>query len=372
MSLNMIREKNLNLKNKPLMLASQFFESMSNFEWITKGMSDQLSYSIEDGIAVIPIHGLLTKRDEMFFGTTNYDDIRMAVSQALWDDDVESIMLDIDSPGGEVGGLFDLVDFIYESRNQKPIYAYANDSAFSAAYAIASACSKIFVNRTSGVGSIGVIATHTDISEADRKMGVKYTTIFAGDKKNDLTPHEPLSENAKDELQEEVNRLYEMFLSTVARNRGISVELVRATQATSYYGENAINIALADEITGNPLKSLKKIGVAASDISKFKMKGEDMTEDIESPNSEIKAEVANEMADYKAEVLEITQLCKLAHAEGKIAEFVKENLSAAQVREKLLAQMQTREEIFSANYHKDEVKENPVVAAAKKIATNSK
>lgn len=372
MSLNMIREKNLNLKNKPLMLASQFFESMSNFEWITKSMSDQLSYSNEDGIAVIPIRGLLTKRDEMFFDTTNYEDIRMAVTQALEDEGVESILLDIDSPGGEVGGLFDLVDFIYESRDQKPIYAYANDSAFSAAYAIASACSEIFINRTSGVGSIGVIATHTDVSEADKQMGVKYTTIFAGSKKNDLSPHEPLSESAKDELQEEVNRLYDMFLWTVARNRGVSVELVRATQAATYYGSNAIQIGLADELCDNPVKSLRKIGVVTSGISKLEMKGEDMTEDIESPNSEIKAEVANEMADYKAEVLEIAQLCKLAHAEDKIAEFVEENLTAAQVREKLLAQMQTREEIFSANYQKEEVKENPVIAAAKKIATNRK
>ena len=97
-----------------------------------------------------------------------------------------------------------------------------------------------------------------------------------------------------------------------------------------------------------------------------------MTEDIKSPEGEVKKEAAGEMERYKAEILEITQLCKLAHAEDKIAEFVEGNLSAVQVREKLLAQMQTREEIFSANYHKDEVKENPVVAAAKKIAVNSK
>ena len=90
-----------------------------------------------------------------------------------------------------------------------------------------------------------------------------------------------------------------------------------------------------------------------------------MTEDIET-------KAADEMAEYKAEILEITQLCKLAHAESKISEFVEENLTAAQVREKLLAQMQTKEEIFSANYHKEEAKENPVIAAAKKIAANGK
>lgn len=362
----------IQLTNRPLMIASEYVEPMLNFEWIPKGKFETLDYSIKNGVAIIPIHGLLTKRSERFYQTTNYADILMAIADALYDNQVESILLDIDSPGGEVGGLFDLVDFIYESRDQKPIYAYANDSAFSAAYAIASACSKIFINRTSGVGSIGVIATHTDISEADKKLGVKYTTIFAGDKKNDLTTHEPLSESAKEELQAEVNRLYELFLSTVARNRGISTELVRATQAATYYGENAINIALADELTGNPLKSLRKIGVGASGISKLEMKGEEMTEDIKSPEGEVKKEAASEMERYKAEILEITQLCKLAHAEDKISEFVEENLTAAQVREKLLTHMQTQEEIFSAHYQKDEVKENPVVAAAKKIAANSK
>ncbi len=143
------------------------------------------------GVAIIPIHGLLTKRRELFssiFGTTSYEEIFEAISSALTDEKVEKILLDIDSPGGEVGGLFDLVDFIYNARIQKPIYAFANDHAFSAAYAIASTASKIFVNRVSGVGSIGVIATHVDVSEADKKEGIRYTTIFAGEKKNDLSP----------------------------------------------------------------------------------------------------------------------------------------------------------------------------------------
>ena len=348
----------IQLTNKPLMLSSEFIEYALDFKWIPK-MTFGLEYSIDDGVAVIPIRGFLTKREGRFFETTNYTDIFTAVSRALCDDQVDSILLDIDSPGGEVGGLFDLVDFIYESRDQKPIYAYANDSAFSAAYAIASACSKIFVNRTSGIGSIGVIATHTDISEADKKQGIKYTAIFAGEEKNDLTPHEPLSKNAKDKLQDQVNKLYEMFLSTVARNRGISAELVRATQAATYYGEEAINIALADELSSNPIKSLNRIGVEASGISKLEMKGENMTEDIEK-------EASSEIDKYKEEILEITQLCRLAHAEDKISEFVKENLTAAQVREKLLAQMQSQEEIFSANYQKKEAKENLLIAEMKK------
>ena len=191
----------IQLTNKPLMIAAESFESISNLEFVLKNITERLTYSVNNGVAVIPIRGLLTKRDEMFYETTNYEDIQNAVNQALQDNEVNSILLDIDSPGGEVGGLFDLVDFIYDTRECKPIFAVANDYACSAAYAIASATEKIFVTRTSCVGSIGVIATHLDVSEADKKAGLKFTTIFAGKKKNDLSPHEPLSKSAISDLQ---------------------------------------------------------------------------------------------------------------------------------------------------------------------------
>jgi signal peptide peptidase SppA len=265
------------------------------------------------------------------------------ISLALDDSKVNSILLDIDSPGGEVSGLFDLVDFISESRNEKPIYAIANDYAFSAAYAIASAASKIFVNRTSGVGSIGVIATHVDVSEFDKKEGIKYTTIFAGDRKNDLSPHEPISGDALSDLQKEVDRLYGMFVATVARNRNITTTQIRATQAALYYGTDALSLGLADEVA-NFNKCLSTI-----------TGGNQMTEDIDL---------------YKAEVLEISKLCKLSHAENKLAEFIEQNLSLEQVKEKLLACANTQEEIRSTVYHKEMQTESPVIAAAKARSSN--
>jgi signal peptide peptidase SppA len=219
--------------NKPLMIAPNMM--LDPMFWFVPGKDElnivasdvgNLRRSIKDdyrnreGISIIPIQGLLTRQSGSdFFGTTSYEEIHELISNAIEDSAVNSILLDIDSPGGEVSGLFDLVDFIYESREVKPIYAIANDHAFSAAYAIASAASKIFVNRTSGVGSIGVIATHADISEYDKKEGIKYTTIFAGNKKNDLSPHEPISDDTVSDLQKEVDRLYKMFVATVARNR---------------------------------------------------------------------------------------------------------------------------------------------------------
>ena len=357
------------LMNKPLLLSPQSLESINAVEWLPIETTTQLNYELRNGGALIPIHGLLTKRTELFsslMGMTSYEDIFSAISDAIDDEKVERILLDIDSPGGEVGGLFDLVDFIFNSRNQKPIYAVANDYACSAAYAIASATSHIFVNRTSCVGSVGVIATHLDVSEADKKAGLKYTTIFAGEKKNDLSPHEPLSKSAISDLQQEVNRLNYIFVKTVARNRYLSENVVQEMQAATYFGENSIKAGLADEVSSNSFYDLRKYGVDFENVSKLKMKGEKMTEDInELEPNKVESQI-NEVEKYKAEVLEITKLCKLAHAENKISEFIEHGLNAEQVKEKLLASVSsTQHEIVSAIYQKDERKENPVIAAAK-------
>ena len=205
---------------------------------------------ISKNIAVVPVYGSLVSRThglDATSGLTTYDDIRNDFRAAM-DSDADAILLDIDSPGGEASGVMDLSDEIYEARGDKPIYAAANESAFSAAYAIASAADKIFLSRTGHVGSIGVIAVHRDQSEADAKAGMKYTTIFKGDRKADLSPHAPLSDEAKAMLQDEVEEHYDLFVQTVARNRGMKVPQVQATQAGIYMGEKAIENHLADEI----------------------------------------------------------------------------------------------------------------------------
>ena len=157
-------------------------------------------------------------------------------------------MLDIDSPGGEAGGAFDLADQIVAARQVKPIWAVANDDAFSAAYAIASAAARVYVTRTGGVGSVGVIALHVDQSQRDAMNGLRYTAVYAGDRKNDMSPHAPLSTDAAQALQAEVDRLYGLFVSTVAANRNLSVQDVQDTEAGLYFAQDAIDVGLADVV----------------------------------------------------------------------------------------------------------------------------
>jgi signal peptide peptidase SppA len=204
-------------------------------------------------IAVVSVIGTLVSRSgylDAASGLQPYGDIADAIAAAMDDASVRGVILDVDSPGGEVGGLFDLVEQInaIRSANAKPLWAVANEGALSAAYAIACAADRLYVTRTGEVGSIGVVAVHVDESGADAKAGLAWTFVFAGDRKVDGNAHEPLSERARATIQADVDRLYSEFCGLVAANRGLSPEAVRGTNAAIYRGELAIRAGLADRL----------------------------------------------------------------------------------------------------------------------------
>lgn len=209
-------------------------------------------YSVQDGIATIGVYGPMMNRvmrsEFPSGGPTTYSDIRSSLDTAFADDGVREIKLEIDSPGGDVAGGFDLADYIYESRGIKPITAVVNEKAFSGGYLLASAAGKIVMPRTANVGSIGVIMTHADFSRAEDQAGVTVTHITAGAKKADFSPHQPLSAAALADATAAVQSTYDLFVSTVARNRGISEDTVRATEAGIFRAEKAIEMGLADKI----------------------------------------------------------------------------------------------------------------------------
>lgn len=208
-------------------------------------------YDVVAGIAIIPVQGTLVQKLgtlRPFSGMTGYDGIRANLSMALEDDTVRAIALDIDSPGGEVSGCFDLVDAIYAARGTKPIWAVLSESAYSAAYAIASACDKITVPRTGGTGSVGVICMHVDLSKALTSAGVAVTIIQYGDRKSDGTEYKELSAEALARFQSDIDAMGELFVDTVSRNRQLSPAKVKSTQATTYLGASGVQIGFADAV----------------------------------------------------------------------------------------------------------------------------
>ena len=221
-------------------------------------------YRVE-GLAVIPLHGILVARRGQIDGActelTSYEWARAQIATAIADERVKEIVLDINSGGGHAVGCKELADYIYAKRSVKQITALVNFSAYSAAYFIAAACSKVVVSETGGCGSVGVIMEHMEVSKWEEEVGLKFTTFYRGDRKKDGTPHEPLSDGAMAAINHRMDQAYELFISSVARYRGLSVEQVKATEATLYSGAEAVSNGLADELA-NPQDYLN--GLAAS------------------------------------------------------------------------------------------------------------
>lgn len=213
--------------------------------------SKDVGYDILENVAIIPIQGTLVQKLGQlrpYSGMTGYDGIRQSFLVALNDPDVKAICLDIDSPGGEVAGCFDLADLIYQSRGKKPIHAILSENAYSAAYALASCADKITVPRTGGVGSIGVIVIHCDWSQHIKDDGLKVTIITCGDRKAESNPMKPLTDRAKAALQESVDITGDLFFETVARNRGIKKQSIIDMQAACFLSDEGLKLGLVDEV----------------------------------------------------------------------------------------------------------------------------
>lgn len=202
-----------------------------------------------NNVAVIPVHGSLINRFNSTWGfVTGYGYIKAAVSQALADDSVETIILDVNSNGGEAAGCFETAAFIKQSAEKKPIHAVIDSNCYSAAYAIASACTSIISTPSGGAGSIGVVAMHVSYEKLLDNWGIKATFIQAGDKKTQGNPYQDLTDAAKADIQQRINVSYGEFTKLVADNRGIDVEAVIKTQAACYTSKEAMELGLIDSI----------------------------------------------------------------------------------------------------------------------------
>lgn len=206
-------------------------------------------YQVIDGVARISLIGKLVHRFgylKPMSGMTGYVGIRKQLDIAIADSDVKGILLDINSPGGEVSGCFDLSDFI--ASIEKPVWGVANEQATSAAYAVLSACDKVIAPETASIGSIGVIWAHTNLSKKMEKDGREITLIYSGQHKADGNPYAALPEKVQANIQEEMDGLRNLFASKVAKYRDLEQIAVLETEAKVYLGKKAVEIGLADEV----------------------------------------------------------------------------------------------------------------------------
>lgn len=259
-------EKNLVVQGSILALAkNQHFDAMTeiaeaasnmgsndNF-WDTSEnpwMAKYRPYIVRDGMLIIPVKGVLLHDFPWQAGgfATGYEYIWQAYKRGMDDSAVKGIALVCHTPGGEVSGCFEAVDRMFAKKGNKPVWGFAHEYAYSAGYAVISVCDRIIVSKTGGVGSIGVVTSHVNMSKMLDDYGLEITFIHFGKHKVDGNPYEALSKEVKDRIQVKINDLGEQFVALVARNRKMDPKAVRDTEALTFTASEAVANGLADDV----------------------------------------------------------------------------------------------------------------------------
>ena len=208
--------------------------------------------AVKGDVAVMPVFGVLAHRMNMMTdisGGSSTEELGAQFAELANDPSIGAIVLDIDSPGGSVHGMSEMSAQIHAARNpDRPIIAVANDLMASAAYWIGSAADEIVIGPNAYVGSIGVLGLHADFSEADKTAGINYTLFHAGKYKAEGNELEPLGDEAREQMQAEIDLIYADFVADVARNRGVTRSKVERDygQGRVYSGSDAVEKGLAD------------------------------------------------------------------------------------------------------------------------------
>lgn len=204
-------------------------------------------------VAVIPLFGVLAQRMDMmmaFSGGTSTEAFLKEFNALVKDDGISAIVINVDSPGGSVAGTQEVAEAVYNARGSKPIIAVANSLMCSAAYWIGSAADEVVANPAAFVGSVSAIMVRADVSEQDEKDGVRYEFVTGAPYKAEGNPHFPVTDDELEALQANVNAAHNMFIESVARNRGISVDDADARfgKGRALFGALAKDAGLVDRI----------------------------------------------------------------------------------------------------------------------------
>lgn len=250
MFLKMIEEGSLGTQalNVVAMLPKQesFADNIATSRYASK------RYTVTDsGVGVLPVYGVMVQRGGQISPDcsemTSYQRLGATFAAMMSDADVRGILLEIDSPGGQVAGNFELANAIAAATG-KPVWAHANEIAFSGGYSLAASAERLFAPMAGMVGSVGVIMQHVDQSAKDAKAGVVYTTIKAGANKDMLNPHHALSKADQAWAQGSVDRARDMFAQIVATGRSIDLKTVLDTEAGLLAAPDAKQIGFIDDI----------------------------------------------------------------------------------------------------------------------------
>lgn len=243
-------------------------------------------FAFQDGVAIIPIHGSLINRFGQCYGyVTGYNFIRRQRDAAMADPDVTAIVYDVNSGGGEAAGCFELADESFALRGTKPTISVVDSACYSAAYALASTSDQVVVTPTGGAGSVGVYTMHVNMSKMLENWGLEITLIHAGEHKVDGHPYAELPDDVRADMQKSVDATYNKFVESVARNRNLSVEAVKDTQARCYSADDALALGLIDSVA-SPIEAIRAFLGGHSEASNDETTGDSLMELNEAKQAE--------------------------------------------------------------------------------------
>lgn len=201
-----------------------------------------------DGVAVIPVVGVISRYASFFTdvcGGATVERLATDIAAAIDDPSIRAVVLDIDSPGGQVTGINELADQLYNARGKKPLIAYGGGAMASGAFWLASACDEIVVDDTSQVGSVGVVATYRIIKDDDQTQTIELVSNRSPNKRPDIT-----SADGKAKALESIDAMADVFIGRVARNLGMSEDavVVAGDSGGVLIGQHAVNAGLAHRL----------------------------------------------------------------------------------------------------------------------------
>jgi signal peptide peptidase SppA len=279
--------------------------------------------SVEGGIASVRVYGPLMRQPDLFsvllFGATDMNQVAAAIGEAAGREDVDALLLDIDSPGGTVNGTPELGQAVADAAKRKTVYAFTAGQMSSAAYWIASQADAIYATPSARVGSIGVLLPFVDSTEKLRDQGLKVEVFAAGKFKAMGTPGVSLTDEQRELIQSDIEEIAADFKAAVlARGRRIPDE---AMEGQTFSARKAQRFNLAgmvksrDEVLAR-LRSLHGGQVDTGSRASMKTVEEQLTEAlarIQSLEADAKAhqglmsEASSQVESFKASLTQREQ-----------------------------------------------------------------
>ncbi|MET0014374.1 MAG: signal peptide peptidase SppA [Sedimenticola sp.] len=219
-----------------------------------------------DHTALVEVKGVILDDSE-----ASADNVVTGLRDAFEDDNTKGVILRINSPGGsavQAGYVYDEILRLKEKHEDIPVYAVVTDMCASGGYYIAAAADKIYVDKASIVGSIGVLMNGFGFVDGMQKLGVERRLMTAGEHKGIMDPFSPVKEEEREHMQQLLDKIHQQFIEAVKTGRGERLkDDERLFTGLFWTGEESIGLGLADGLGSSSYVARELIG--AEDIVDF-------------------------------------------------------------------------------------------------------